>query len=71
MKNRGILTFLGILLSVTIFTGCKTEKMQETESEQQNEATETVTSETEEAEILENEGDIEIVIPDDQESGGE
>lgn len=71
-KTIAALALLSVLIGGT--SGCKPEVADNKESEVQesNETIESITSEaTAEPEILENDGDIEIVIPDDQESGGE
>ena len=66
-----------ITLMAALLSGCKAQKPQETETRLIIEETETLVSEeTEsaieaEATMLVNEGDVEIIVPEDQDMGGE
>ena len=56
-NKKCFICLMTLILCVATLCGCKKEKNE--------------TSEEPEASILESEGDLEILIPDDQESGGE
>ncbi len=75
--NKVLASALALLLMTAVLCGCKAGNTQKTETNLKVEGTETlVTEETEtenveDATFLVNEGDVVIVVPEDQDMGGE
>ena len=66
LKSKAIVLLLVVLMA---FTGCTKKKENNASSPENNAAIENSTSENK-VEILEDEGEIEIEVPDDMESSG-
>lgn len=74
--NKLFVLVICALFAFSMFSGCKAKKAQESETNIKVETEAVTTEETEceteeETSALVDEGDVEIVIPDDQEQGGE